>query len=77
MKLMNALTLTQTSLEEITLGLIRKNIDEYKKDKMATTDKYFREAFRIKTKAFQYCQENIDQISIMIESGIETIPTPS
>ena len=67
MNTMTAITLSQETLQEVTLKMMRANKEECLKDIEKATEKYMKKALALKNKAYAYIEENKQEVLNTLE----------
>ena len=67
MKTLTAIALTQETLEETCLKMMKANREECLKDIEKATDKFMKKALKLRTKAFNHIEENMNEVVNLVE----------
>lgn len=66
-----AITITQETLEETLLKMLKSNLKEFQEDKYKATDKYIKKALELKNKARIFLEENKEDFIRAIEFSLK------
>lgn len=70
MNTMTAITLTQESLEDTVLKMLKANREEVLKDIEKATTKYMQKAMILRQKAYQFIEDNKDEVIKTLEFSL-------
>jgi hypothetical protein len=65
-----AITITQETLQETVLKMLKSNKEEFLKDSNKATDKYMRKAMCLRQRAYQFIDDNKEEVIRLLEFSL-------